>query len=133
MPCTYKNSNQIFSGSFLEISPPEKNEGFYHIMAWRQSWSFDPGAANKLSFPLPKETPHTIFGLINQAVSEENFFENKNICLTDAGPWVYYKLTYEPSAKVSLKCFFSEIWRFNRHGNIEHKQIPKYISYSMIT
>ena len=40
----------------------------------------------------------------------------------------YYKLTYEPSAKVSLKCVvFSsfEIWRFNRHVNIEHKQIPK--------
>ena len=30
----------------------------------------DPDAANKLSFPL--------FGLISQAVSEENFFENVN-------------------------------------------------------
>ena len=50
---------------------------FYHIMAWCPSWSCDPDAANKLSFTLPKETPHTIFGLISQAVSE-NFFENRN-------------------------------------------------------
>ena len=33
-------------------------KGFYHIWAWRQSWSSDPDAANKLSFPLPKEAPH---------------------------------------------------------------------------
>ena len=66
--------------SFLEISPPEKKnfEGFYYITAWRTSWSCDPDAANKLSFPLFKKTPHTIFGLISQAVSEENYFENVN-------------------------------------------------------
>ena len=66
--------------SFLEISPTEKKnfEGFYHITAWRLSWSCDPDGANKLSFPVPKETPHTIFDLISQAVSEENFFENVN-------------------------------------------------------
>ena len=44
-------------------------KGFYHIWAWRPSWSCDPNAANKLSFPLYKE--------------------------------VYYKLTKEPSARVS--------------------------------
>ena len=26
-------------------------KGFYHIWAWRPSWSCDPDAANKLSFP----------------------------------------------------------------------------------
>ena len=35
--------------------------GFYHIWAWRPSWSCDPDAANKLSFPLPKEAPHKIW------------------------------------------------------------------------
>ena len=36
-------------------------KGFYHyIWAWRLSWSCDPDAANKLSFPLPKEAPHKI-------------------------------------------------------------------------
>ena len=34
---------------------------FYHIWAWRPSWSCDPDAANKLSFPLPKEAPHKIW------------------------------------------------------------------------
>ena len=36
-------------------------KGFYHIWAWRPSWSCDPDAANKLSFPLPKEAPHKIW------------------------------------------------------------------------
>ena len=35
-------------------------KGFYHIWAWQPSWSCDPDAANKLSFPLPKEAPHKI-------------------------------------------------------------------------
>ena len=47
--------------SFVEIGPPvlEKKilKGFYHIWVWRPSWSCDPDAANKLSFPLPKEAP----------------------------------------------------------------------------
>ena len=114
-----ERSPRCYITSLLEISTPEnKNfEGFYHITAWRPSWSCDPDAVNKLLSPLPKETTHTIFGLMSQAVSEENFFEMT-------------------SSKVSLKrCvffFLAEIWRFNRHVNIEHKPIPKYISYSMI-
>ena len=28
--------------------------------AWRPSWSCDPHAAKKISFPLPKEAPHKI-------------------------------------------------------------------------
>ena len=36
-------------------------KGFYHIWAWPASWSCDPDAANKLSFPLPKEAPHKIW------------------------------------------------------------------------
>ena len=31
---------------------------FYHIWAWRPSWSCDPDVANKISFRLPKEAPH---------------------------------------------------------------------------
>ena len=42
-------------------SGEEDFEGFYHIWAWRTSWSCDPDAANKLSFPLPKEAPHKIW------------------------------------------------------------------------
>ena len=36
-------------------------KGFYHIWAWRPSWSCDPDAANKLSFPLPKEDQQKIW------------------------------------------------------------------------
>ena len=50
---------------FRENRPPvlEKKilKGFYHIWAWQPSWSCDPDAANKLSFPLPKEAPHKIW------------------------------------------------------------------------
>ena len=51
--------------SFVKIGLPvlEKMifEGFYHIRAWRPSWSCDPDAAYKLSFPVPKEAPHKIW------------------------------------------------------------------------
>ena len=36
-------------------------KGFYHIWAWRPSWSCDPDAAIKILFPLPKEAPHKIW------------------------------------------------------------------------
>ena len=80
--------------------------GFYHILAWRPSWSCDPDAANKLSFPLPKEAPHKIW-----LGSGKRFRRRKCLKMwtttydedgrTDAGAWVYYKLTYEPLAQVS--------------------------------
>ena len=50
---------------------------------------------------LPKKATYTLFGLIGQAVSEEKIFENVNGQRTGDGPLVYYKLTYEASAKVS--------------------------------
>ena len=34
---------------------------FYHILAWRQSWSRDQHAANKILFPIPKEASHKIW------------------------------------------------------------------------
>ena len=36
-------------------------KGFYHIWAWRPSWSCDLDLLYKLSFPLPKEAPHKIW------------------------------------------------------------------------
>ena len=35
-------------------------KGFYHIWAWRPSWSCDQDHLNKLSFPHPKESPYEI-------------------------------------------------------------------------
>ena len=105
-------SPKCYIPSFVKIGPPvlEKKifEGFYHIWAWRPSWSCDLDHLYKLSFPLPKETPHKTLALIGQAVSEEKMFENVN-GRTDGrrtdgrtpDPWVSYKLTGEPSAQVS--------------------------------
>ena len=36
-------------------------KGFYHIWAWRPSWSCDQDHLNKLSFPRPKESPYEIW------------------------------------------------------------------------
>ena len=49
-------------------------KGFYHIRAWRPSWSCDQDVANKLSFPLPKEAPQNL-ALIEQGVLEKKMFE----------------------------------------------------------
>ena len=35
-------------------------KGFYHIWAWRPSWSCDQEHLNKLLFPRPKESPYEI-------------------------------------------------------------------------
>ena len=50
-------------------SGEEDFKGFYHIWAWRPSWSCDLDHLYKLSFPLPKEAPHKIWLLIGQEVS----------------------------------------------------------------
>ena len=50
-------------------------KGFYHIWAWRPSWSCDLDHLYKLSFPLPKEAPHKNLALICKAVSGEKMFE----------------------------------------------------------
>ena len=34
--------------------------GFYHIWAWRPSWSYDLNFAIKLSLSLPMDVPHKI-------------------------------------------------------------------------
>ena len=34
--------------------------GFYHIWAWRLSWSCDQDIAIKITMPLPKEAPYKI-------------------------------------------------------------------------
>ena len=61
------------------IGPPvlEKKilKGFFHIWAWRPSWSCDPDATNKLSFPLPKEALHKIWLEFVEAVLEKKMFK----------------------------------------------------------
>ena len=51
-------------------SGEEDLSGFYHIWAWRPSWSRVLDFAIKREMPLPKEAP-----LIGQAVSKKKIFE----------------------------------------------------------
>ena len=67
-------------------------KGFYHIWVWRPSLSCDPDVAYKLSY---KSRLLTNFGF-----DWEKMFEIVD-GRTGARVWVYYKLTYEPSAQVS--------------------------------
>ena len=70
--------------------------GFYHIWAWRPSWSCDQDPANKLSFPLPMDALHKI--LLSSA---KRFQRRRSLKLwtddgrrrTDEGAWPSYKLT----------------------------------------
>ena len=47
--------------TYREI-PRKLDAKIFHftVWAWRPSWSCDPDAVNKISFPLPKEAPHKI-------------------------------------------------------------------------
>ena len=51
-------------------------QGFYHIWAWRPSWSCDQDHLNRLLFPRPKESPYENLSLIGPMVSEMKMFEN---------------------------------------------------------
>ena len=74
-------------------------KGFYHIWAWRPSWSCDLDHLYKYFVPPSQGGSTENLALIGQAVSEEKMFENVDGRTPD--PWVYYKLNGEPSAQVS--------------------------------
>ena len=51
-----RKSPKRYIPSFVEIDHPVPKkkifEGFYHVWAWRPSWSYDSDAMNKLLFPI---------------------------------------------------------------------------------
>ena len=51
-------------------------KAFYHIWAWRLSWSMDRDHFSHLSFPQPKEAPN--LSNIGPEASEEKSFEILN-------------------------------------------------------
>ena len=53
-------------------------KGFYHIWAWRPSWSMDRDHFSNFSFPQPKEAPYEIWAKLAQGLLEEKSFENVN-------------------------------------------------------
>ena len=60
----------------------------------RPSWFCDPDAANKLSFPLPKEAPHKSWFCLTKWFRRRRSLKNVNGRTTEAGSWVYYKVTW---------------------------------------
>ena len=97
-------------------------KGFYHIWAWRPSWSCDPDPANKLLFPHPIEAPCEIWLWLAQRFWRRSCLKSVDGRMTDGrtddGPWLYYKLTNEPKGsgelkspnfqKLQKKCMFTE-------------------------
>ena len=62
-----RNSQQFFPFKCMRFSPMASSvlekkilKGFYHIWAWRPSWSTDQDYFSNLSFPHPKEAPYEI-------------------------------------------------------------------------
>ena len=74
-------SPRCYIPSFVKIGPPvpEKKilKGFYHIWAWRPSWSCDPDAANNFRSPTQGGATQNL-SLIGQAVLEKKMFEIVN-------------------------------------------------------
>ena len=54
-------------------------KGFYHIWAWRPSWSMNRDHFSNLSFPLSKEAPYEIWAKLAQRLQRRSFFEILNI------------------------------------------------------
>ena len=51
-----------FQGSmFLGSGEEEISKGFYHISAWRPSWSYDRDFTNKITLPHLIAAPHAIW------------------------------------------------------------------------
>ena len=60
-------------------SREENFKGFYHIWAWRPSWSCDLDHLFKLSFPLHQGAPTWNLALIGQAVPEKMFENDSHV------------------------------------------------------
>ena len=56
-----------------------REEVFYHIWAWRPSWSTNHDHFSNLLFPLSKEAPYEIWAKLAREAPEEKLFEILNI------------------------------------------------------
>ena len=75
---------------------------FYHIWAWRLSWSCDLDAANKFSFSRLTEVPYKIWLWSAQWFLWRRRLKSVYDRRTDDGVCLYYKLTYEPKGSDEL-------------------------------
>ena len=71
---------QRFSPKASSVLEKKIFKGFYHIWAWRPSWSSNSDHFSNLSFPQPKEAPYEICEkLAHSEAPEEKSFEILNI------------------------------------------------------
>ena len=124
-------SPRCYISSFVKIGPPvlEKKifEGFYHIWARRPSWSCDPDAANKLSFPLPKEAPHKIWPLL-----AKRFWRRRSLSIVDgrtpnheysiSSPMSHLAMKGK-SNEYEIKCNYLSLKPTSRHFPVSSIQI----------
>ena len=97
-------------------------KGFYHIWAWRPSWSCDLDFLYTHLFPLPIDASYKIWLWVGQAVSEKKIFENGGRRTdgrrTTDGRTTEHGYTIsspcEPDGSVELKIgyfsYFSRLW-----------------------
>ena len=65
---------QRFSPKASSVLEEKIFEGFYHIWAWRPSWSINCDHFSNLSFPQPKEAPYEICARLAQRRSRLKFW-----------------------------------------------------------
>ena len=95
-------SPRCYISSFLKISPLVLEMIFNGFTIYgRGSHLGHVTQMPRTNSRSPTRGSTQILALIGQSVSEEKMFEECERTTTDAGAWVYYKLTCEPAAKVS--------------------------------
>ena len=70
---------QTFSPKASSVLEKKIFKGFYHIWAWRPSWSTNRDHFSNLLFPLPKEAPYLNLSKIGPEAPEKKLFEILNI------------------------------------------------------
>ena len=69
----------LFPMTYAKIHPKASSvlekksfKGFYHIWAWRPSWSMDRNHFSNFSFPQPKEAPYEIWAKLAQGLQRRS-------------------------------------------------------------
>ena len=63
---------QRFSPKASSVLEKKIFKGFYHIWAWRPSWSMDCDHFSNFSFPQPKEAPYEIWAKLAQGLQRRS-------------------------------------------------------------
>ena len=81
-------------------------KSFYHIWAWRPSWSVDRDHFSNLSFPQPEEAPHEIWATLAQRFRGEEVWNSQHF--SHRNVWYPYncigKQTRSRRKKVKRQC-----------------------------